>query len=159
MPISVKTIVLKQNYEQLPDFVRFAYDTFPSAWTSIHGLIMRGQANDNKDQLVVKYEDMKLHLEEALDVVIERKKNLGVFVIPSCTVDPYYWKYLSINWRELTQTMIYISPEETVYGNLDVSQPEYCSDCLISSHCSWAWESAWKEYTAMFGMQELKKIT
>lgn len=59
----------------------------------------------------------------------------------------------------MAKTMIYISPEETVFGNLDVAQPEYCSNCLIGDNCSWAWESAWKEYIDLFGTEELNKIT
>lgn len=159
LPISVKTIILKQNYQELPDFVNFAYDAFPSAWVSIHGLIMRGHANDNRENLVVRYEDMKQYVESALDEAIKREKNLGVFIIPSCTLDPSYWQYLGINWKQMTKEMIYISPEETVFGNLDVAQPRYCSDCLINENCSWAWESAWKEYIDMFGTKELNKIT
>lgn len=159
LPISVKTIVLKQNYQELSDFVSFAYDTFHSAWVSIHGLIMRGQANDNREQLVARYKEMKPYIEDALDEAIRRDKNLGVFIIPSCTLDPSYWKYLSINWKEMTKEMIYISPEETIFGNLDVAQPDYCDDCLINKNCSWAWESAWKEYIDMFGTSELDKIT
>ncbi|HOI18661.1 MAG TPA: radical SAM protein [Candidatus Woesearchaeota archaeon] len=159
LPISVKTIVLKQNYQELSDFVSFAYDTFHSAWVSIHGLIMRGHANDNREQLVARYKEMKPYIEDALDEAIRRDKNLGVFIIPSCTLDPSYWKYLSINWKEMTKEMIYISPEETIFGNLDVAQPDYCNDCLINKNCSWAWESAWKEYIDMFGTSELDKIT
>lgn len=159
LPISVKTIILEQNYRELSDFVSFAYDTFPSAWVSIHGLIMRGHANDNREQLVARYNDMKPYLEGALDEAIKREKNLGVFIIPSCTIDPFYWQYLGINWKQMSREMIYISPEETIFGNLDVSQPDYCRDCLINENCSWAWESAWKEYIDMFGTNELNKIT
>ncbi|MEK6857881.1 MAG: radical SAM protein [Nanoarchaeota archaeon] len=158
VPISVKTIVLKQNYEELPDFVNFAYDTFPSAWVSIHGLIMRGQAYDNREQLIAKHNDVKPYVEKALDEAIKRNKNLGVFIIPSCTLDPCYWQYLSINWKQMANEMIYISPEETVFGNMDTAQPEYCKDCLINKNCSWAWESAWKEYVDLFGTDELSKV-
>jgi MoaA/NifB/PqqE/SkfB family radical SAM enzyme len=159
MPISVKTIVLSQNYQDLPDFVNFAYDTFQTAWVSIHGLIMRGQADENKEQIIVKYSQAKPHIEAAIDQAIKRNKNLGVFIIPSCTIDPCYWQYLGVNWRQMSKEMIYISPEETVIGNMDVSQPSYCAGCLIGDDCSWAWESAWKEYTNMFGTGELNKIT
>jgi len=159
VPISVKTIILHQNYRQLPTFVRFAYDTFPSAWVSIHGLIMRGHAKDNKRRIVARYRDIKPYLEQALDIAIERDKNLGVFIIPTCTIDPFYWQYLSINWKEMTQTMVYISPEETVFGNMDVAQLDHCSDCFMRDCCSWAWESAWKEYVELFGTDELNKVT
>lgn len=159
MPISVKTIILQQNYRQLPQFVDFAYDTFPSAWVSLHGLIMRGQASDNKDELVARYTDMKPFIEQSLDKAISRGKNLGVFIIPTCTIDSCYWEHLSVNWKQITSTMVYISPEETVIGNLDVAQPEYCRDCLVGENCSWAWESAWKEYTALFGTEELSRLT
>lgn len=159
MQISVKTIVLKQNYQQLPDFVCFAYDTFPTAGVSIHGLIMRGRADDNKQELVVRYKEVKPYLERALDVAIERQKNLGVFLIPTCVIDPSYWSYLSVNWKQMAKEMIYISPEETIYGNLDVSQPTYCDDCLMSDHCSWSWESAWKEYIHLFGTEELNRLS
>jgi len=144
-------------YENEHFFAQF--DTFPSAWVSIHGLIMRGHANDNREQLVARYKDMKPYVEDALDEAIRRDKNLGVFIIPSCAVDPSYWKYLSINWKQMTKEMIYISPEETIFGNLDVAQPDYCNDCLINKNCSWAWESAWKEYIDMFGTNELNKVT
>jgi MoaA/NifB/PqqE/SkfB family radical SAM enzyme len=159
MPISIKTIILKQNYQELPDFVGFVYDTFPSAWISIHGLIMRGQAKENKEKLVVRHKDAKPHIENALDGAIKRDKNLGVFIIPSCTLDPFYWKYLGTNWKQMTKEMIYVSPEKTILGNLDVAQPEYCKDCLVNKDCSWSWESAWKEYIDMFGTGELNKIT
>jgi len=159
IPISVKTIVLKQNYQQLSDFVRFAYDTFPSAWVSIHGLIMRGDASDNREEIVVRYKDMKMHIEDALDEAIKRDKNLGIFIIPSCTIDPVYWPYLGKNWKHMTHEMIYVSPETIKFGNLDVAQPDYCSECMVSENCSWAWESAWKEYTKMFGSGELSKVT
>lgn len=159
LPISVKTIILEQNYRELSDFVGFAYNTFPSAWVSIHGLIMRGHANANREQLVASYKDMKPYIEAALDEAIKRGRNLGVFIMPSCTLDPSYWQYLSINWKQMTREMIYISPEETIFGNLDVAQPDYCHDCLINENCSWAWESAWKEYVDMFGTNELRKVT
>ena len=159
LPISVKTIILKQTYQELPDFVKFAYDTFPTAWVSIHGLIMRGRAQDNNEKIAVRYKDIKPHIEIAIDQAIKRDKNLGIFIIPTCIIDPYYWPYLSVNWKQMTKEMIYISPQESVFGNLDVAQPEYCSTCLIDEHCSWSWESAWKEYIALFGIEELNKIT
>ncbi|MFH1915762.1 MAG: radical SAM protein [Nanoarchaeota archaeon] len=158
MPISVKTIILKQNYRDLPAFVNFAYDTFPTAWVSLHGLIIRGRAEEHKDEVTPRYSEIKPYVEQALDIAIEREKNLGVFILPTCTIDPYYWQYLSVNWRDMTKTMIYISPEITVEGNLDVEQPAYCEGCLMSDNCSWAWESAWKEYTALFGIGELRKV-
>lgn len=159
MPISVKTIILKQNYKRLSEFVDFAYDTFPSAWVSIHGLIIRGQAKTNKNYVVARYKDIKPFVENALDTAITKNKNLGVFMIPSCTIDPYYWKHLSINWKNLSQTMIYISPEKKVFGNLPASQPEYCKGCFVEDNCSWAWEAGWKEYIELFGTEELNKIT
>ncbi|MGM5480366.1 MAG: radical SAM protein [Nanobdellota archaeon] len=159
VPLSVKTIITQNNYKELTDFVNFAYDEFPEAWVSLHGLIMRGNAFDNREQLVVKYSDMKPYVEDALDTAIERNKNLGVFVTPTCILDPMYWSYLSVDWKQMTQEMIYISPEETVQGNMDVEQPQYCNECVINENCSWAWESAWKEYIDMFGTKELHKIT
>ncbi len=159
LPISVKTIILRQNYQQLPEFVDFAYDTFPSAWVSLHGLIMRGQASDNKEAIVARYADVKPFVERSLDRAISRGKNLGVFIIPTCIIDPCYWDHLSVNWKQITNTMVYISPEEMVIGNLDVAQPDYCRDCLVGENCSWAWESAWKEYTALFGTEELSRLT
>ena len=158
LPISVKTIILKQNYKELSEFVNFAYDAFPSAWVSIHGLIMRGNANDNRDQLVARHKDIKPYIESALEEAIKRGKNLGVFIVPSCVIDPSYWQYLSTNWKQMTREMVYISPEETIFGNLDVALPDYCSSCLINEDCSWAWESAWKEYIAMFGTSELSRV-
>ena len=158
MPISVKTVVLRQNYRQLADFVRFAYDIFPSAWVSIHGLIMRGIAHENREQIAVQYKDIKPYVEEALDEAIKREKNLGVFTIPSCAIDPAYWQYLGKNWKNMTKEMVYISPETTIFGNLDVAPPEYCSSCLVNENCSWAWESAWKEYINMFGTNELNRV-
>ena len=159
VPISVKTIILKQNYTDLSDFVSFAYDTFPSAWVSMHGLILRGHAKDNQKDIIIQYASIKPHIEKALDTAIKKNKNVGVFILPSCIIDPAYWAYLSINWKQITKTMIYISPEETILGNLDTTQPEYCKDCLINHNCSWAWESAWKEYIALFGTAELNKVT
>jgi MoaA/NifB/PqqE/SkfB family radical SAM enzyme len=158
IPISVKTIILRQNYQHLPEFVEFAYNTFPTAWVSIHGLIIRGRAKDNEEQIVARYHDIKFYIEKALDVAIAKQKNLGIFVVPSCIIDPIYWQYLSINWKQMTKSMIYISPEETIFGNLDVAQSAYCSDCLINESCSWAWESAWKEYINRFGTNELNKV-
>ncbi len=159
LPISVKTVILNQNYKQLPDFVSFAYDTFPSAWVSLHGLVIRGYARDNAEEVVPRYKDINPFVEDALDIAIERKKNLGVFMIPSCTIDPIYWKYLSINWKEMSKRMVYLSPEEAVLGNMEISQPDYCNGCLIGANCSWAWESGWKEYIDLFGTEELNKIT
>jgi MoaA/NifB/PqqE/SkfB family radical SAM enzyme len=159
LPISVKTIILEQNYKDLSDFVSFSYDTFPSAWVSIHGLILRGHASDNRNQITPRYKNIKPYVEEALDEAIKRDKNLGVFIIPSCIIDPSYWQYLSVNWKKMSKEMVYISPEHIIHGNLDIALPNYCSDCLINENCSWAWESAWKEYIDMFGTGELSKVT
>jgi len=139
--------------------VDFAYDTFPSAWVSLHGLIIRGQAETNKNLIVARYKEIKPFAEKALDIAIMKDKNLGVFMLPSCTIDPFYWKHLSINWKDLSQTMIYISPEKKVFGDLPTSQPAYCEGCLVGDNCSWAWESGWKEYIELFGTEELNKIT
>ena len=158
MSISVKTIVLKQNYKDLPKFVEFAYSNFPSAWVSIHGLILRGKAYDNYKKIVINHNKIKPYLEKSLDIAIEKNKNLGIFVMPNCIIDPFYWKYLSIGWKQMAQSMIYISPEERVFGNIETSQPYYCHDCLMGEDCSWAWESAWKEYINLFGTWELNKV-
>ena len=159
MPISIKTIIIQQNYRQLPRFVNFAYDTFPSAWVSLHGLIMRGSARDNAEQVVPRYSNIKPFVEDALDIAIGRGENLGVFMLPSCIIDPIYWKYLSINWKEMSESMIYLSPERNVFGNIETTQPKYCEGCFIGDGCSWAWESGWKEYIDSFGTKELNKVT
>lgn len=159
LPISVKSIILKQNYLHLSEFVSFAYKNFPSAWVSLHGLIMRGRAKDNYKDIVVKHTNIKPYLESALDVAIKEDKNLGVFIVPTCIIDPYYWKYIGVNWKEMSKTMIYLSPEEKVYGNMEIEQPYKCEKCYLSdNNCSWAWESAWKEYTDLFGDSELSPL-
>lgn len=158
IPISVKLIILKQNYKEIKDFVKFVKENFPSAWPSIHGLIMRGKAYEVRKEVSVRYPEMKPYIEEALDYSIAEKLNLGVFIIPTCNLDPYYWKYLSKSWKNIIHDMVYISPEETVIGNLDSECPEYCKDCDVNENCSWAWESAWKEYINLYGIEDLKKI-
>ena len=90
-------IILNQNYKRLSGFVDFAYETFPSAWVSLHGLIMRGQAKINKDFVVARFRDIKTFVEDALDTAIANNKNWGVLMIHYCTIDLYYWKYLLIN--------------------------------------------------------------
>ena len=102
---------------------------------------------------------MKPFIEDALDEAIKREKNLGIFIIPSCVIDPSYWGYLGHNWKQMSREMVYISPESTFLGNPNIEQPEYCSGCIVNEDCSWAWESAWKEYTKMFGTEELNKVT
>jgi MoaA/NifB/PqqE/SkfB family radical SAM enzyme len=158
IPVSVKLIILKQNYKEIKEFVKFAYDNFPGAWVSVHGLIMRGKAYLVREKIGAKYSEIKPYLEKALDYSISRGKNLGVFIFPTCVLDPYYWKYLGKGWKKIIHEMIYISPEETIIGNLDSGCPNYCKDCEVNNNCSWAWESAWKEYTQLYGTSELKKI-
>lgn len=156
--LSVKTIILKQNYKELDKFVDFAFDTFPNAWVSIHGLILRGIAKENYKQIVTRYSETAPYIEKALDVAEKHKKNIGLSIIPTCTIDPYYWKYCNVGWKETSENMIYISPEEQNLGGMEAEQPAYCKGCLITDRCSWAWESAWKEYIELFGTGELKKV-
>jgi len=110
--ISIKTVILKQNYQQLPEFVSFVSDNFPAAWMSLHGLIMRGRAYDNREQIAIRYKDIKPYVEKSLDIAIEKNKNLGIAILPSCVVDPMYWQYLSAGWKKMAREMVYISPEE-----------------------------------------------
>ncbi|MBU4502995.1 MAG: hypothetical protein KKA79_10455, partial [Nanoarchaeota archaeon] len=156
--ISIKTIILKQNYKELDKFVEFAFKNFQNPWVSIHGLILRGIAKENYEKIITRHSEVAPYLEKALDVAEKYKKNIGLSIIPTCIIDPYYWKFCNVGWKETSEKMVYISPEEQTFGDMDAEQPKYCKGCKITNHCSWAWESAWKEYIQLFGTNELNKI-
>lgn len=78
-PLAIKFIVNATNASYLPNWARLVSQRFPNSFSTINGLALWGQSNDNIDDLAIPFEDTADLVSEAADVLIERGMKFGIF--------------------------------------------------------------------------------
>ncbi len=156
---SIKFNIVRYNYQELPDYIDFMYETFPDEVALILcNIDLSGYAAKNTELIPVSFEESTPFLEEALDRVISyrnqgRKRNVRVFTTPLCTLDPYYWFFVNKSTKE--NVAAYRSPDtDEARNNLMFDFPSgsgtplvECRTCQVEEICPGCWES----YVSYYG--------
>jgi MoaA/NifB/PqqE/SkfB family radical SAM enzyme len=163
----VKFNIVNYNYKEIPEFIDFAYRTFPDAVSLILcNIDISGYARKNKDLIPIDFKKSAPYLETALDEVIEymnagAERNVRVFTTPLCTLDPYYWHFVNKSTKD--DVTAYRSPDADEERNkLLFDFPsgsgtpfEQCTNCDVKEICPGTWES----YADYFGADFLFPFT
>ena len=110
-----------------------------------------GRCRKNASELYINFEDLQPYLEDTLDAFERNKNNCGrIFEIietPLCLVDPYYWKYYTLNNNK---SLTYIAPNEEAEDNMSESMYSNCNtlynecqSCDVKEYCSGIWNSTY----------------
>lgn len=155
IPVTVKQVISKWNYQTLPEFVDYIYGKFgPSISLTLCGMDFCGMKDDMTNQVAVSYPQIGCYLEKALDFVNILRKQYSAFPsvtvtdLPLCCVDPYYWGYfVKVSRNALSQ---YSAPQDNtgiVKTNTEVVNDcdtffDACTRCSVSNFCPGVWRTS-----------------
>ena len=166
LKVSIKNIIQKCNYKDLPRYVEFIYESFPdNVHLTFHSIDVRGIALDNKDITAVEFREANPYLELAFDRVIEfarlgHPRPVKVYSIPLCTLDPYYWFFVDASSKKPTSA--YRAPDPKDWKNLLMMDMESdsgtffppCQICEVERICP----GMWRAYAEIYGTNHLRSI-
>ncbi len=160
--ISLKTVILKQNYTNLLEILIFAAENKLSALSATFPQLCKHTELYAKN-IIPKYKDIKSYLDETL----EKSKKLGLRVtlsaIPFCFVQPKYYTHID----EINYLKKWVSGDlfkrktldsiDDILMDLEVnrrSKAASCADCKFYNVCL----GVWKEYLKIYGVSEFKPV-
>ncbi len=149
---SVKNNIVNYTYKDLPDYVDWVYQTFPENVTLLFANIdVNGVALKNKNLVNVHFKESMPFLQAALDKVIEarekgNKRNVKIFTTPLCLIDPYYWRFIERNTKELLTAYLVPNAKKNNPLLFDVSSDsgpmfKACGECAMKSYCPGTWRT------------------
>ena len=167
IPVTVKQVISRWNYDRLPDFVDFVYKSYgPFVSLTLCGMDFCGMTEEQIARIAVDYPTMGSSLERALDFVISLRQQFGAFPqvtvadLPLCSVDPFYWGFFTNVSRSCLSQ--YSAPErKTGAVNLHTEVENDCNiyfraceGCCVADQCPGVWHSAYR----YFGESVAKRI-
>lgn len=153
---SIKTVVMKDNYANLPYWANFICENFKHPhMVSIHGLHLQGEAPKVAEELYVRHDKIAYYVEKALDILLSNDYNVFFSAIPLCNIDPYYWKYNIVSDIKDYKAISIDSKEisESNRNNYEL-MPKQCESCRVKELCEWPW----RMYKKMFTLDYIKTI-
>jgi His-Xaa-Ser system radical SAM maturase HxsC len=128
LPVEIRTVVMKMNFERLPQWAEFVYRTFPFAvHVAIMGLEPIGLASENISNVWVDPVEYAGQLREATRVLHRRNISVSLYNHQLCVIPPELWQYSRKS----------ISDWKRVY------LPE-CESCRVHSICGGFFSSAYE---------------
>lgn len=153
---SIKTVVMKGNYKDLPVWAKFISETFHNIFRiSIHGLHLQGEAGKIAKQLYVSHKEGAPYIEQALEILERKEIDIAISAFPLCVLDPVYWKYnITSNLAEYTA----LSDDSEKIRETNIKnyrdRPLVCDKCRIQAKCEWPW----RMYEKLFSLDYLHQI-
>lgn len=159
IPVTVKQVISRWNYERLPDFIDFVYRTFgPTVSLTLCGMDFCGMTSTQISEVAIDYPSVQPSLERALDLVISLRQQFGAFPqvtvadLPLCCTDPYYWGFFAKVSRSCLSQ--YSAPEgKSGIVNLHTQVEndcgiyfEACQYCCVAEFCPGVWRTAYEYF-------------
>lgn len=155
---TIKIIISKVSILNLKNTVEYIDEHFPDTVAiQFCGMDYCGNAQKNKDDLMVTFEEAQPYIEYAIDYIEQRNsekkekngraRKISIIEAPLCMLDPYYWKYYNIS---INEDKIYMAPN-AVKDNVEVAKAlckcnanyKECKLCSVNKICPGCWESAY----------------
>lgn len=156
--VHIKMIIMKPSFKLLPKLARLIIDRWGSSVRlTINGIHLIGNAKINCKKLAVRYSEAMPYIEDMLDIVIPNELSVALFV-PMCLLDPIYWKFMPINYKEIIKKSYSVTPDGKM-GKARLLLREFlyrhpiCKKCFLNKRCNWPWE----EYVSIFGDKEIRE--
>ena len=151
--VTIKHIINNSTYKAIPEYVDWLYETFPDnvPWV-LCNIDLTGTALTNEDDSAVPFSVSRPYLENALDKVIEYRKNgrnriVRIFNTPFCCVDPYYWPFLQKYDSEEEMSALYLPYENPAENRIRFNLKgdggarfEPCKECIVQPQCPGTWK-------------------
>lgn len=101
LKISVKHCITKNNYRNLPEYLRFVMESFSSrVEIQLWGIDLYGLEHKAAQENFVDFQEIRPYIQKAIDVFEEsgraEKQTLNLNNLPLCMCDCYYWRYFTI---------------------------------------------------------------
>lgn len=157
--VTVKQVISKWNYMELPDFVDFVFREYgPFVSLTLCGMDFCGMESEQIDAVAVDFITIKPYLEQALDKIINIRMKYNAFPhvsvadIPLCCADPYYWGFfMKVSRGELKQYSAPISENGDVKSQNNVVNDcdiffEECRKCCVADRCPGVWKTAYEYF-------------
>lgn len=167
IPVTVKQVISKWNYRELPDFADFVYREYGSYVSlTLCGMDFCGMNPEQIEAVAVSYKEIGVYLEKALDNIISIRQQFGAFPyvsvadLPLCCADPYYWGFFQkVSRGNLSQYSAPSNEEGKVESTNNIINDcdvffESCRNCCVSDKCPGVWKTAF-DY---FGESAVKNI-
>lgn len=166
--VTIKYVINRLSYKNLPEFAQWIYLTFPNSvsWV-ICNMDLCGEALNNNSSTAVPFDESRPYLEKALDIVTgnhkkEKHRNVSVFNTPLCCIDPYYWDYLKKYESEESMSALLLPSADTnvapiiKYDLRGDGGANFipCQECLVKSICP----GTWRQTAEYFGNKMFKPI-
>ena len=147
--VTVKIVLTRVNYKNLPKTVEFACKTMPALkGVILSSLNIQGNAIENKNLLGVRFSDTAPFVERAIDTANKFGMNIVLDIFPVCALSPPYQKYSLA--REPHN--IYKAGERRSIRNYI---RHACRTCTLQHSCSGVYES----HLNQFGKNEVTPMT
>lgn len=136
--LEIRIVIHKLNYKDLPDMARLISKEFQGIKKVVPFPIdIIGNANLNRDKVMVKMTDIIPYLQEMVDILTENNIQVSLFHTPLCILDKKYWKY---------------SGGKTVEDKR--LELDFCKECSVKDKCP----GIWKTYAFRMGLDEFNSI-
>lgn len=165
MAVSVYHVVVRDNFQYLPDFGKFLRDNFPAVRSVIIAYpFPQGSALKNT-WIYVPFSELKPFLTQALRFFEDNKYNVDVAAcgqFPLCVISGFEEKVVkSLAWSE---EMIVGVVGQDVFHEFEwgsescvshyKNKKDECQSCIMNRYC----QGFWKEYIALFGFDGLEPV-
>lgn len=157
--VKLKTIVLRQNYRELPELFNFITRRFPLVrYLGLHGTDYAGRAARHAMQVGVSLSAARPYIQKAIDAIQRHDVTLEIYYIPFCVLHPSHWPYRrQIPFTHLKESSL----ELTQFRGKDGKVPK-CRKCVLYSQCDGTWPSYYRYFGTgairPIGEQELEKL-
>lgn len=154
LPVNLKVVVNKLNYERLPHLVEMLAQRFPACSGIITNMVIlnSGKALENKDIVGMRASDTVPYVENAIDAGKKYGFKIWVYSVPPCMLSKEYRKYLGTRFHPSLIRKNDKGGIERV--KTDNPRPEKCKNCRYISECI----GAWGDYFDNYGMTEITPI-
>jgi len=135
--VELRIVIHKLNYKQLHKIAELYVENFPEVKKIvIFPIDIIGNANVNKDKLIVTYKEILPFVEKTIDFLNQNKINFELWHFPLCILKEYYRKFA------MGRTV----PEKRL-ARMDI-----CNNCNLKEYCS----KPWATYVYQIGNHEFK---
>ncbi|MFA7141758.1 MAG: radical SAM protein [Candidatus Paceibacterota bacterium] len=156
--IITNTVITRINYKDLPNIAKLlteiGVNQYQFAFMHINNIIQEDKAM--VEELVPRYKEVKLLVEQGLQVGIDGGLLTMVEAFPYCTLNKEYHKHIAENF--IPETYIFEDSKKTNFKKMKKQgaklKGESCKECRFYKKC----EGPWSDYAELFGFNEFKPI-
>ncbi|MEG1930918.1 MAG: His-Xaa-Ser system radical SAM maturase HxsC [Anaerovorax sp.] len=119
LELEIRIVIMKVNYQHLPDIARYIIETFPKTCTvSFMGMELLGNAAINQDMLWINFPDTAPFIEEAAILLIHAGIDAKIYNYPLCSLPEHLW---SLAAKSISDYKVRYQPQ--------------CESCEVKPYC------------------------